>query len=198
MLVRELHKHDIEVILDVVFNHTREGNHYGPTVSFKGLDNNIYYMLESAPGVLQRLHRLRQHAELQPSGRPQVHPRLPPVLGDRDARRRVPVRPGGGLRHRRRPAGEGQDADHPRDRDRPGPVADQADRRAVEHPAVPARLLLRPPLGRVERAVPRRGPPVRQGGRGGRGRARQPRRGLLRPLRDRPSRSGRRSTASTS
>ena len=49
MLVRELHKHDIEVILDVVFNHTREGNHYGPTVSFKGLDNNIYYMLESAP-----------------------------------------------------------------------------------------------------------------------------------------------------
>ena len=45
MLVRELHKHDIEVILDVVFNHTREGNHYGPTISFKGLDNNIYYML---------------------------------------------------------------------------------------------------------------------------------------------------------
>jgi glycogen operon protein len=49
MLVRELHKHDIEVILDVVFNHTREGNHYGPTVSFKGLDNNIYYMLSPKP-----------------------------------------------------------------------------------------------------------------------------------------------------
>jgi len=45
MLVRELHKHDIEVILDVVFNHTREGNHYGPTISFKGLDNQIWYML---------------------------------------------------------------------------------------------------------------------------------------------------------
>jgi len=45
MLVRELHKHNIEVILDVVFNHTREGNHYGPSISFKGLDNNIYYML---------------------------------------------------------------------------------------------------------------------------------------------------------
>ncbi len=45
MLVRELHKNKIEVILDVVFNHTREGNHFGPTVSFKGLDNNIYYML---------------------------------------------------------------------------------------------------------------------------------------------------------
>ncbi|WP_152053648.1 glycogen debranching protein GlgX [Tautonia marina] len=45
MLVRELHKANIEVILDVVFNHSREGNHYGPTVSFKGLDNQIYYML---------------------------------------------------------------------------------------------------------------------------------------------------------
>ncbi|MGE5756294.1 MAG: glycogen debranching protein, partial [Planctomycetaceae bacterium] len=49
MLVRELHKHNIEVILDVVFNHTREGNHYGPTVSFRGLDNNIYYMLAPQP-----------------------------------------------------------------------------------------------------------------------------------------------------
>ncbi len=44
-LVRELHKAHIEVILDVVFNHTREGNHYGPSISFRGLDNNIYYML---------------------------------------------------------------------------------------------------------------------------------------------------------
>ena len=45
MLVRELHQSNIEVILDVVFNHTREGNHFGPTVSFRGLDNNIYYLL---------------------------------------------------------------------------------------------------------------------------------------------------------
>ncbi len=49
MLVRELHKNRIEVILDVVFNHTREGNHFGPTISFKGLDNNIYYMLTPEP-----------------------------------------------------------------------------------------------------------------------------------------------------
>jgi isoamylase len=49
MLVRELHKQGIEVILDVVFNHSREGNHYGPTLSFKGLDNNIYYMLNQQP-----------------------------------------------------------------------------------------------------------------------------------------------------
>ncbi len=44
-LVRELHKNGIEVILDVVFNHTGEGNEEGPCFSFKGLDNNIYYML---------------------------------------------------------------------------------------------------------------------------------------------------------
>jgi isoamylase len=49
MLVRELHKNRIEVILDVVFNHSREGNHYGPTISFKGLDNNVYYMLAAEP-----------------------------------------------------------------------------------------------------------------------------------------------------
>jgi glycogen operon protein len=45
-MVKELHAAGIEVILDIVFNHTAEGNHLGPTVSFRGLDNAIYYMLE--------------------------------------------------------------------------------------------------------------------------------------------------------
>ena len=44
-LVKELHDNGIEVILDVVFNHTAEGNELGPCFSFKGFDNNIYYML---------------------------------------------------------------------------------------------------------------------------------------------------------
>ncbi|MEU9890732.1 isoamylase [Sphaerisporangium sp. NPDC051017] len=44
-LVKQLHKAGIEVILDVVFNHTAEGNEHGPTISFKGLDNATYYML---------------------------------------------------------------------------------------------------------------------------------------------------------
>ncbi|MDO4337837.1 MAG: glycogen debranching protein GlgX [Eubacteriales bacterium] len=44
-LIRELHANGIEVILDVVFNHTAEGNEFGPFFSFKGIDNNIYYML---------------------------------------------------------------------------------------------------------------------------------------------------------
>jgi len=45
-MVRELHKAGIEVILDVVFNHTAEGNERGPTFSFRGLDNPIYYILD--------------------------------------------------------------------------------------------------------------------------------------------------------
>lgn len=44
-LIKDLHDNDIEVILDVVFNHTAEGNEFGPCFSFKGFDNNIYYML---------------------------------------------------------------------------------------------------------------------------------------------------------
>ena len=44
-LIRELHENGIEVILDVVFNHTAEGNEKGPTFCFKGFDNKIYYML---------------------------------------------------------------------------------------------------------------------------------------------------------
>ncbi|GAB6393215.1 MAG: glycogen debranching enzyme GlgX [Treponematales bacterium] len=45
-MVRELHKAGIEVILDVVFNHTAEGNERGPTFSFRGLDNTTYYILD--------------------------------------------------------------------------------------------------------------------------------------------------------
>ncbi len=45
-MVRELHKNGIEVILDIVFNHTAEGSEYGPTFSFRGIDNSIYYMLD--------------------------------------------------------------------------------------------------------------------------------------------------------
>lgn len=44
-LIKELHKNGIEVILDVVFNHTAEGNERGPTISFRGIDNKTYYML---------------------------------------------------------------------------------------------------------------------------------------------------------
>ncbi len=44
-MVHDLHEADIEVILDVVYNHTAEGNHMGPMLSFKGIDNPAYYRL---------------------------------------------------------------------------------------------------------------------------------------------------------
>lgn len=44
-LIKALHDNGIEVVLDVVFNHTAEGNEHGPSFSFKGIDNSIYYML---------------------------------------------------------------------------------------------------------------------------------------------------------
>jgi isoamylase len=45
-MVKALHRAGIEVILDVVYNHTSEGDHTGPTVSFRGIDNRSYYILE--------------------------------------------------------------------------------------------------------------------------------------------------------
>ena len=44
-MVREAHRAGIEVIMDVVFNHTAEGNEEGLTLSFRGLDNRVYYMV---------------------------------------------------------------------------------------------------------------------------------------------------------
>ncbi|OGA39999.1 MAG: glycogen debranching enzyme [Betaproteobacteria bacterium RIFCSPLOWO2_12_FULL_68_19] len=49
-MVDALHAADIEVVLDVVYNHTGEGDHTGPTYSFKGVDNSTYYMIADRPG----------------------------------------------------------------------------------------------------------------------------------------------------
>ncbi|MBI5571292.1 MAG: glycogen debranching protein GlgX [Desulfomonile tiedjei] len=46
-MVKALHRAGIEVILDVVYNHTAEGDHVGPTICFRGLANSVYYILES-------------------------------------------------------------------------------------------------------------------------------------------------------
>ena len=48
-MVRALHEADIEVILDVVYNHTVEGDQRGPIYSFKGIDNSTYYMMSGDP-----------------------------------------------------------------------------------------------------------------------------------------------------
>ena len=83
----------LEVVLDVVFNHTAEGGEGGPTYSFRGLDNSLYY-LARRPRPLPELHRLRQHGQQQPPDRPQPDPGLPAQPRRRGARRRLPLRPG--------------------------------------------------------------------------------------------------------
>ncbi len=47
-MVKQLHAAGIEVLIDVVYNHTGEGNHLGPTICFRGIDNRVYYRLEQA------------------------------------------------------------------------------------------------------------------------------------------------------
>ena len=93
-MVDALHAAGLEVLLDVVFNHTAEGDHLGPTLCHRGLDNQAYYRLR--PGrssALRRHDRLRElHRRRRPAG-PAADHGLAALLADRDARRRLPLRP---------------------------------------------------------------------------------------------------------
>ena len=76
MAVRRLHDAGIEVILDVVYNHTGEGNELGPTLSFRGIDNAILLPAGAGrPALLHQRHRHRQHPEL-------CHPRVLQMVMD--------------------------------------------------------------------------------------------------------------------
>ena len=94
-MVKALHAAGLEVILDVVYNHTAEGNHLGPTLSMKGIDNPAYYRLVDG----DRAHYFDTTGTGNslnvgpPDGAAADHG-LAALLGDRDARRRLPVRPG--------------------------------------------------------------------------------------------------------
>ena len=69
-MIARLHDAGLEVILDVVYNHTAEGNELGPTLSFKGIDNASYYrLLPDRAALLHQRHRHRKHAQPQPSPR---------------------------------------------------------------------------------------------------------------------------------
>ena len=65
-MVKALHRAGIEVILDVVFNHTAEGGTDGPTISFRGFDNDATTCSRTTTGRLHRLQRVRQHGQRQP------------------------------------------------------------------------------------------------------------------------------------
>ncbi len=92
-MVAHLHANGLEVILDVVYNHTAEGNEFGPTFSFKGIDNASYYrLLQGEPALLHQRHRHRQHAEPSPPARAADGDGQPALLGRGHARRRVPLR----------------------------------------------------------------------------------------------------------
>ncbi len=93
-MVRALHEADIEVILDVVYNHTAEGNHLGPTLSMRGIDNAAYYRLVEDDK--------RYYMDYTGTGNSLNvgHPHTLQLIMDslrywvtRDARRRVPLRP---------------------------------------------------------------------------------------------------------
>ena len=85
-MVRSLHAAGIEVILDVVYNHTGEGNHLGPTLCFRGIDNLSYYWLHPEnPAVLSRFHRHRQHLQSASSANATIGDRQFALLGGGDA-----------------------------------------------------------------------------------------------------------------
>jgi len=69
-MVKALHRAGLEVILDVVYNHTGEGNHLGPTLSFREIDNPAYYRLvPGQPRLPLGFHRMRQHAAPEAAAR---------------------------------------------------------------------------------------------------------------------------------
>ena len=94
-MVKALHTAGIEVILDVVYNHTAEGDGRGPTLSLpRHRQPRLLPPRRRQPVAVHRLHRLRQLAQRQaPALAPADHG-LAALLGAGDARRRVPLRPG--------------------------------------------------------------------------------------------------------
>ncbi len=184
-MVKALHEAGIEVILDVVYNHTAEGDHRGPTLSFRGIDNAAYYRLaDDDKRYYLDYTGCGNSFNVRYAARAPAHHGLAAVLGARSARGRVPFRPRVG-------AGPGTARRGPAVRLlRPGPagpggVPGQADRRALGRGR--GRLpggQLPAAVERVERQVPRHGPGLLARRAGDRARVRLPAVRLQRPVRD--------------
>ena len=157
-MVRGLHAAGLEVILDVVYNHTAEGNHLGPTLSLRGIDNAAYYRLvPTTARYYMDYTGCGNTLNMQHPARAAAHHGQPALLGARDARRRVPLRPGqrpGARAARGRQAGRVL-RHHPPGS---GPLAGEADRRAVGsgRGRLPGRQLSRSagPSGTANTATP--------------------------------------------
>ena len=182
-MVRALHEAGIEVILDVVYNHTAEGNHLGPDAVVQGhRQPDVLPAGRGRPAVLHGLHRHRQHAERPDPAVAAADHGLAALLGHRDARRRLPLRPRlhpGPRAARRRPA-VGLLRPRPPG---PGRQPGEAHRRAVgrRRGRLPGRQLPGP-VDRVERQVPRHRPRLLARRGRHRRRVRQPDHRLVRPL----------------
>ena len=144
-MVKALHRAGIEVILDVVFNHTAEGEHDGPTFCFRGLDNRAYYMLDADRPRTLDYTGCGNTLNANHSDRPPDDPRQPALLGRARCtstasastwRRSSPAtRPGTPMAEPAGPLG---------DRVGPGAGRHQADRRGLgRRRAVPGRHVRR-------------------------------------------------------
>ena len=92
-MVARFHDAGLEVILDVVYNHTAEGNERGPTLSFKGIDNASYYrLLARSEALLHQRHGHRQYRQSFSSPRAADGHGQSALLGGGYAYRRVPLR----------------------------------------------------------------------------------------------------------
>jgi len=89
-MVNHLHGAGLEVVLDVVYNHTAEGNEGGPTLSFRASTTASYYAWRKQAPLHQR-HRHRQHRQPQPSERAADGRRSLRYWATEDAHRRLPA-----------------------------------------------------------------------------------------------------------
>ncbi len=119
-MVKAMHAAGLEVYLDVVYNHTAESGPRGPTLSFRGLDDLGYYQHVEDE---RRADRPATYWDVTGCGntvaacRPDgaaADPRLAALLGHRDARRRLPLRPDAGDHAHRPPGGHARRAARPR------------------------------------------------------------------------------------